>query len=122
VGAVSHLALDALPHWGISDRHHAGRRLFLRVAAVDGLTMLAVMGWITATGTAAQAACAAGAVAPDMDKPAAELGLRIFPRAFDRLHAGLQRWEAPGRWPVDAAVAVGSLGLLAAARGQVGRR
>ncbi len=115
-GVASHFALDVLPHWGVPDHRGTGRRTFLRVAAVDGLSMLAVVTWVVRGGDGGALAGALGAVAPDLDKPAAELGWQLFPRTVDTFHAGIQRFEAPRRWRVDAVTAAGAVALLAARR------
>jgi hypothetical protein len=98
LGAASHFALDALPHWGkwLSKSH------FLRVAVADGLTGLAVMGAaaaVTPPGRrAAVLAGMAGAAAPDLDKPTRIFfGFSPFPRRVDEFHSRIQD-EAPGRF------------------------
>ncbi|SDQ86284.1 hypothetical protein [Quadrisphaera sp. DSM 44207] len=109
-GAVSHLLLDAAPHWG-DEREH----VFLRVAVVDGLAGLAAL----AAGTAlaprprrlAVLAGMAGAAAPDLDKPSQLFfGASPYPARFDAFHKRLQR-ESPRRWPQELLVAAGLAAL-----------
>lgn len=113
-GAVSHLLLDRLPHWG----HATGwppqemDEQTFRVAVVDGLAGLALL-------AAALRVCPArrrpavvggivGACAPDLDKPGRRwLGRSPWPERFDQLHAELQvAVESPDLLPLDVAVAV----------------
>jgi hypothetical protein len=123
LGVASHFALDALPHWGgwLSRSH------FLRVAAADGLTGLAVMGAAAAvTPPARRAAVVAGmigAALPDLDKPARVFfGFSPFPRRVDEFHGRIQD-EAPGRFYshevlAGALFAAGFAALTAVARRQ----
>jgi hypothetical protein len=104
LGAASHLALDAVPHWG-----GVTPSTFLAVAVADGLLGLAAMALTTRLAppglrTAVLAGAVGGAL-PDLDKPA-ELfvGRSPFPVAFDDIHGAIQR-EAPGWWWVEAGTA-----------------
>lgn len=104
VGIASHLAMDALPHWGGVEES-----VFLPVAVVDGLAGLTAVGLLLRaappTARAAVLAGIAGAVAPDLDKPARLLlGVEPFPRAFQALHVAVQR-ESPRWWPAEVAAA-----------------
>lgn len=120
LGVVSHLALDAVPHWGgwNSDEH------FLKVCVADGLTGLAAMGAATAvTRPETRAAVIAGmigAALPDMDKPSRLFfGRSPFPRPFDDFHGKIQD-EAPHRFrshelAAGAAFAAGFAALALAA-------
>ncbi len=113
VGAASHLALDMLPHWGTSDR-----RLFIRVARIDGLVGLVLLTHLLRTGSAAQRAALVAAVIPDIDKPALHfLGARILPTHVASWLAAIQD-EAPHRLTREVAVA----GVLAAAAALAARR
>ncbi|HZU59096.1 MAG TPA: hypothetical protein VFA06_24665 [Actinocrinis sp.] len=121
LGAASHFALDALPHWGT----WLSRSHFLRVAVADGLTGLAVMGAAAAvTPPARRAAVIAGmvgAAVPDLDKPTRIFfGFSPFPRRVDEFHSRIQD-EAPGRFyshelVAGALFAGGFAALTAAAR------
>lgn len=98
LGVLSHLALDATPHWGEweSDEY------FLRVAVADGLTGLAAMGGAAALARPEQrvsvVAGMVGAALPDIDKPTRLFfGGSPFPARFDALHAKIQD-EAPHRF------------------------
>jgi hypothetical protein len=110
LGVVSHIALDALPHWGMyrSTPHFRGK--FLAVAAADGLTLsgvLAVM--VRQRRPAAEIAGALGALALDLDKPLALLGVRqLWPDWVHAVHVGVQRHERPWRWRIDLSVAAAS--------------
>lgn len=113
VGVVSHLALDAVPHWGgkpIEDVMH--------VAVADGLTGLAVMA--AAIGAAPRRrrlrvlAGMAGAAFLDLDKPSLVFfGFSPFPAAVDGVHGRVQR-EAEHRMPQEIVTGIlGALGVAA---------
>lgn len=113
LGAASHFALDAVPHWG----KWGSDSRFLRVAIRDGLAGLGVMGALAAAAPPearlSVVAGMAGATLPDLDKPAViYLGHSPFPRAVDKFHAAIQR-EARSRWWVEVAAGA-ALGTLAA--------
>jgi hypothetical protein len=98
LGFASHLALDAVPHWGKFGDHD----FFMRVAKADGLTGLAVMGLATAAaGPGRRAAVLAGmtgAALPDLNKPGKiYFGRSPFPERFDAFHGRIQD-EAPDRF------------------------
>lgn len=110
-GFVSHFALDAVPHFGVTDPH------FMKVAVPDGLLGLAAIGVVAATTPRQRRqrvlAGIAGACLPDMDKPSRQFtGRSPFPAWFDRGHAGLQR-ESPRRFGVELAAAATFVALLA---------
>ena len=117
LGALSHFALDAVPHWG---KWHERFR-FMQVAVPDGLAGLAVMGAMTAiappTARPAVFAGMAGAALPDIDKPSRLFFNRSpFPRAVDAFHSAIQD-EAPDRAHYElAAAAVLAVGALAVLR------
>ena len=96
---AAHLAMDRVPHWGDG----GDRDRFLRVARVDGLTMLAAIAATAAMAPPARrwpvAVAAAACVAPDLDKPMRHFGGRSpFPDRFDRFHQRLQEGrESPDR-------------------------
>jgi hypothetical protein len=113
LGAASHFALDAVPHWGDweSDQH------FMKVAVRDGLSGLALMGTIAALAPPdarlAVVAGMAGAALPDLDKPGVKFfGRSPFPRVVNEFHSAIQR-EAGSRWWVEVAAGA-TLGALAA--------
>ncbi len=116
VGVVSHLALDALPHWG-------GRPIeeVMGVAVADGLTGLAAMGlatWAADSGHRLPVlAGMAGAAFLDLDKPSRVFfGFSPFPRAVDHIHARIQH-EAPHRMPQEILVGImGALGVAVLTR------
>ena len=105
LGFASHLALDAIPHWGKFDSHEH----FMRVAVADGLTGLAAMGVATAAASpgerVAVLAGMAGAALPDLNKPGKVFfGRSPFPKAFDDFHGRIQD-EAPDRFRSHEVVA-----------------
>ena len=113
LGLLSHVAMDALPHWGTEDE-----RAFLRVAVADGLVGLAVLGYLAARTPRARrtnvVAGMLGACFPDSDKPSQLFfGRSPFPAVVDKWHGAIQD-EADDRMPAE--VAVGVLGLLAVSR------
>ena len=121
LGFASHLALDAIPHWGKFDSHEH----FMRVAVADGLTGLAAMGVATAAARpeerVAVLAGMAGAALPDLNKPGKVFfGRSPFPKAFDDFHGRIQD-EAPDRFRshevvAGAVFAVGFAALVFAGR------
>lgn len=124
-GAASHLALDAVPHWG-----DVAPSTFLTVAVVDGLLGVAVLAAaVRATPRALRLRAVAGitgAVVPDLDKPAVLfLGVNPFPAAVERAHGAVQR-EAAGWWWVEvlagALLATAVVALLRRAREAASRR
>lgn len=113
LGIASHIAMDALPHWGTEDE-----KSFLRVAVADGLVGLTVMGYLAARAPRGRRttvmAGMLGACFPDSDKPS-ELffGRSPFPAVVDKWHDDIQD-EASDRMPAEVAMA--ALGLLAVTR------
>jgi small basic protein len=122
VGVASHFVMDAVPHWGVRNDHSG----FLRVAVVDGLTGLAVFGFLAARVPSDQRvavlAGAAGACLPDLDKPFRELsGRPLWPARVNRFHSGIQN-EASTRMPHEVVTGVVLAVLAAAAVGLGGWR
>jgi hypothetical protein len=112
-GLVSHLALDAIPHWGQREL-----RDVMHIAVTDGLLGAAAMATVAVTAAAPRRASAlagmAGAGLLDMDKPSQVFfGRSPFPRAVDRFHAGIQR-ESPRRMPQEVLVGTAAAVLVAA--------
>lgn len=115
-GVASHLGLDAVPHWGQRQLSEV-----MHIAVTDGLLGAATMTVVAAASprrrrTAALAGMA-GAALLDMDKPCTVFfGRSPFPKAVDRVHAGVQR-ESPHRMPQELAVGVaGALVVSAVVR------
>jgi hypothetical protein len=113
VGVLSHLVLDAVPHWG----GLGPIRQLMHVAVPDGLVGAATMVVVTAATPSRRRlrvlAGMAGAAFLDLDKPSTVFfGFSPFPRAVDSLHARVQH-ESPGRMPQE--VLVGVAGALAVA-------
>lgn len=107
LGAASHFAMDAVPHWGPGDDH----TYFMRVAVRDGLAGLAALGAVAALSPRrlrwAVLAGAIGAATPDLDKPFAELtGRDLWPRPVRTFHSAIQR-ESPHAMPRELAVLAG---------------
>ncbi len=113
-GLASHVALDVLPHWGVARRRGDAddARTFRRVAVVDGVVMTAAVGWLARRQEAGALAGAIGGVTPDLNKPAELVGLPLWGRRLNQWHGDIQRLEAPGRWPVDVAVAAAAVAAL----------
>lgn len=113
LGLLSHAAMDALPHWGTEDEE-----TFLRVAVVDGLVGLGVLGYLAVAAPRARrtrvVAGMLGACFPDSDKPSQLFfGRSPFPAIVDKWHGDIQD-EATHRLPAE--VALGLLGLVAVNR------
>lgn len=103
-GVISHLVLDAVPHWGQVDDDR-----FLRVARVDGITMIAVtfalLGWLLVTQGPATTFTVAmamfGGLLFDLDKPVKHFfDADLWPAPMARLLSAIQT-ERQGLWPVD---------------------
>jgi hypothetical protein len=115
-GAASHLAMDALRHWGADGDDDR----WLRAARRDGVACVAVLAAVTcAAPRSARAGIAAGGlggVAPDLRALTERyLGVQPFPEAFDRFHDRVQEGkEAPEHLPRELAAA-GALAVAAAA-------
>jgi hypothetical protein len=95
VGVVSHLALDAVPHWGCKN----DRERFLTVAKRDGVLGLTTMAAATLVATKsarpATVAAMAGAAFLDLDKPLLHFfGRNPFPGVVCRFHDWVQK-ESP---------------------------
>ncbi|MGF7233429.1 MAG: hypothetical protein ACQSGP_00505 [Frankia sp.] len=113
LGFASHLAMDALPHWGLPPGGN-----WLPVARRDGVAGLVEIGLITAAAPTdrriAVLAGMIGACLPDTDK----LGTYFFkrnpwPEPFNRFHARIQR-ESAHRLPREVLTAA-TLGAVALA-------
>lgn len=101
LGVASHFAMDAMPHWG-----HPDYSVFIKVAVVDGLVGLAVMGTLAKAASperrASVVAGMLGACLPDADKPSLLFFKRSpFPARIDELHKQIQN-EAHERMPYEA--------------------
>jgi hypothetical protein len=104
VGVASHLALDAVPHWG-DDRAIED---VLHIAVPDGLLGATAMAVVTLTSAPQRRlrvfAGMAGAALLDMDKPSRLFfGCSPFPGVVDRVHQRVQR-ESAGRLPQEFVV------------------
>jgi hypothetical protein len=116
LGIASHVAMDALPHWG-----HPDYDVFIKVAVVDGLIGLATLATLTRAASSerrtAVVAGMLGACVPDADKPCTLFfGRSPFPVWVDEVHKRIQN-EAHERMPYEA---IG--GLLGAAAVRAGLR
>jgi len=114
-GFGSHLAMDAVPHWGCDVSAPDGPEHFFRVARRDGLLGLAVVGgallMTEPRRRVASVAAIAGSVLLDLDKPFEHFfGVNPFPDAVQRMHGGIQRESRHGM-PVE--VVTGALLALA---------
>lgn len=122
-GVASHVALDVLPHWGMTGNWRRGgeaRTRFLTIAVADGLLALGALGWVAQRGGVAGVAGALGGVLLDADKPADLVQLQPWPDVVNRVHGGIQRFERVRNWPLDVGTA--ALAAVAISRGWRGRR
>ncbi len=120
-GVLSHLALDAVPHWGGMPLEEV-----MGVAVADGLTGLTAMTSVMlATEPARRPAVLAGmagAAFLDLDKPSTVFfGFSPFPRAVDGFHARIQS-ESPRRMPQELLVGLTASLLVAALTRRARRR
>jgi hypothetical protein len=104
-GIVSHLALDAMPHWGCAQSTESQQ--FLTVARRDGvLGLLAMTGAVLVVNRRRRRATIAamvGAVLLDLDKPLDHFfGRNPFPAAVQRFHVRIQN-ESPEGLPNELA-------------------
>jgi hypothetical protein len=115
VGLGTHLALDTVPHWGSDDPDS-----FLRVAKVDGITLLVVgilisVAFYTSGGRSAAAVGVAtmfGALLFDLDKPFRHFfGIEIWPAKMSWFLGRIQ-FERTYLWPVDCLTASVALILV----------
>lgn len=118
LGIASHVAMDAVPHWG-----HPDYAVFLKVAVVDGLVGLATMATLARASSperrAAVVAGMLGACLPDADKPSTLFFDRSpFPAWVDEVHTRIQN-EAHERMPFEA---IGGLLGAVATRALLRRR
>lgn len=109
VGALSHLAMDALPHWS-AGTGPGSRQVFVRVARRDGLIGLAaIVPSIVSAPPGSRLSVLAGvtgAAAIDLDKPLMHFfGVNPFPKWFQWVHSVIQD-ESPRRLPLELAIAV----------------
>ena len=101
LGIVSHVAMDAMPHWG-----HPDYEVFIKVAVVDGLVGLATLATLARAAApdrrTAVVAGMLGACLPDADKPSTLFfGRSPFPAWLDAAHRRIQN-EAHERMPYEA--------------------
>ncbi len=128
VGVVSHLALDAVPHWGCDTKKPAGADRFLAIAKRDGVLGLAVMAGATLVATkqtrAATVAAMAGAALLDLDKPMMYFaGRNPFPMVVRRFHERVQNESEEGLPnEIRFGVACAAADALLAVRGRRGLR
>jgi hypothetical protein len=98
-GVASHLALDAVPHWGCDLGATDGIDQFMRIARRDGVLGLGVIALATIAvdreTRSATLAAMAGAAFLDIDKPIEHFfGARPFPEFVMKLHKAVQN-ESP---------------------------
>jgi hypothetical protein len=123
VGVASHLALDAVPHWGCKTSLPGRREKFLRVAKRDGVLGLGAIGALTmAAPKPARPAVIAGMIGAallDFDKPLQHFfDWNPFPRAVQLFHEQVQNESSAGlpneiRFGVGFAVADIGMSYLA---------
>lgn len=117
-GVLSHLVLDAVPHWGVRRPIHE----LMHIAVPDGLIGASTMAVVTVSAAPRYRmrvlAGMAGAALLDLDKPSTVFfGGSPFPRVVDALHDAVQR-ESPHRMPQE--ILVGLVGAAMVA--ELGRR
>lgn len=105
-GFLSHLVMDALPHWGTGPGTESE---WLPIARKDGVAGLAAMALLTAAAPADRRigvlAGMVGACLPDTDKVGRYfVGSSPWPARFDRFHEAIQN-EARHRLPREVATA-----------------
>jgi hypothetical protein len=123
LGVVSHVAMDVIPHWGLShEDRHSGDPMrnpkFLRVAYRDGFAGLAAMGAAFGLARGRRLPVLAGMVGAallDLDKPAKHfVGQSPFPARVDQFHADIQIGrEHAHKMGQELAVAAGLAALVA---------
>ena len=122
LGVVSHLAMDAIPHWGLAHEVRQGDPTkspeFLRVAYRDGFAGLAAMGAAFGLARGRRLPVLAGMVGAallDLDKPSRHFfGVSPFPRSVDKFHGDIQEGrEHDHRMGQELAVAAGLAGVVA---------
>ncbi|MCM3886107.1 hypothetical protein [Frankia sp. R82] len=106
-GFASHLAMDAMPHWGTGPNTESE---WLPIARRDGVAGLAAMALLTAAAPSgrrlAVLAGMTGACLPDTDKVGRYfVGTSPWPGRFDRFHERIQN-EARNRLPREVVTAV----------------
>jgi hypothetical protein len=125
-GVVSHLALDAIPHWGCA--YPTESQEFLRVARRDGvLGLLAMAGaalLVNRRTRRATVAAMAGAVLLDLDKPLHHfIGRNPFPAAVQRFHVRIQNESLeglPNEFAYGMVFAAADVAAVARRRGRSG--
>jgi hypothetical protein len=100
-GVGSHLALDAMPHWGCDFHEPGGPERFLKIAKRDGIVGLGVMAAAAAAvpprARVSTVAAMSGAALLDLDKPFKYFfGLHPFPKVVTRIHRGIQNESVDG--------------------------
>ncbi|HEV7536652.1 MAG TPA: hypothetical protein VGP90_13520 [Acidimicrobiia bacterium] len=122
LGVASHLAMDRIPHWGLSHADRQGDVMkdprFLRVAYRDGLAGLAAMTAAFGLARGRRLPVLAGMVGAallDLDKPGRHfVGVSPFPAAVDRFHGRIQEGrEHDHKMGQELAVAAGLAAVVA---------
>jgi hypothetical protein len=122
LGVASHIAMDRIPHWGLSHEDSQGDPMkspkFLRVAYRDGFAGLAAMGAAFGLARGRRLPVLAGMVGGallDLDKPGKHfVGFSPFPRAVDKFHADIQAGrEHDHKMGQELAVAAGLAAVVA---------
>jgi hypothetical protein len=113
VGVLSHLVLDATPHWG--DARPIEQ--LMHIAVPDGLVGATTLAMVTSRTHPERRvrvlAGMAGAALLDLDKPGRVFyGASPFPRFVDAVHGGVQR-ESPRRMPQELAVGISLMVVVA---------
>jgi hypothetical protein len=123
LGVASHLAMDRIPHWGLSHEDRQGDPMkspkFLKIAYRDGFAGLAAMGVAFGLARGRRLPVLAGMVGGallDLDKPSKHfVGVSPFPKRVDQFHADIQEGrEHDHKMGQELAVAAGLAALVAA--------
>jgi hypothetical protein len=122
LGVVSHVAMDRIPHWGLSHEDRGDDPMkspkFLRIAYRDGFAGLAAMGAAFGLARGRRLPVLAGMVGAallDLDKPSMHfMGFSPFPARVDKFHADIQEGrEHDHKMGQELAVAAGLAAVVA---------
>jgi hypothetical protein len=108
-GTLSHLVLDSIPHWGASSKDYLNEKLFIRVAKIDGITLLTIFALIAILPLENKLPIILGGFGGllfDLDKPFMYFfKIKLWPNWFNKLNVIIQK-ESPKRWWVELTGAI----------------
>jgi len=110
---MSHLILDTFPHYG-EDVENPNQARWLAVTLPDGVTVLAMAGFLLSQGYIAPLLVGLVAVSPDTPFIIEVIRNRLFGTtpdfenrsAFTKFHSRIQRLERPWGWTLEIVYAV----------------